>query len=147
MNIEILDLRIDQLALIENLWFKNANIHKTFSKYFNKPQEDGVFKKRLHSWIKVTNLKFTVAKDKENIIGYCISSADNNNGVIESLFILNKYRNIGLGTTIIKNHIQWFEAIKCRKISVTTVYENPTALHFYKSVGLYPKTILIEKEI
>jgi GNAT superfamily N-acetyltransferase len=141
---ELVDTGLDNIQLIEKLWLKNAEYHNTSSKYFSTDIQEGIFQKRLESWQHSENLKFTIAKEDETIIGYCISSAQKKIGVIESLYVDEKYRKQGIGKALVTIHIKWFESLKCKKYSVTTVYENPIAISFYKAVGLFPKKIVME---
>jgi GNAT superfamily N-acetyltransferase len=105
--------------------------------------EKDKFKERIESWNKKKSIKVTIAFEKE-IIGYCLSSIDNNIGVIESLYVVECERRRGIGKELIRRHIEWLEEKGSKTIEVTTVYGNDDSIDFYKNVNIFPKTIRFE---
>jgi ribosomal protein S18 acetylase RimI-like enzyme len=146
MKTNITDLEIENIHIIEKLWIKNSEFHRSNSEYFNTPLEEGIFNKRISSWKKAGNLKITISSTENHIVGYCISTITNKNGSIESLYVDTDFRRRGIAANLAKSHLKWFNDFGCEKSTVTTVYKNADALGFYKSIGLFPKTITLEEK-
>jgi predicted acetyltransferase len=138
--IEIIELDRKNLNSIHNLWIINSKYHSGISMHFNNEPFSDNFIERIESWTKLEQIKATIIND-DDTVGYCVSSIDNGIGTIESIFIINIYRNKGIGTKIIKEHIKWMQNNECKRIQVSTVYGNEEAIQFYKRMKIYPRSI------
>jgi GNAT superfamily N-acetyltransferase len=137
------DIYLAEIELIHNLWLLNSEFHLSKSIYFSKLREKDKFKERIESWKTKGSIRITIALEKE-IVGYCVSSIDNDIGIIESLYVLESERRKGIGKELIKRHIEWLKEKGSKKIEVTTVYGNDDSLDFYRSVNMFPKTVKFE---
>ena len=135
------DLDKQELFRLKFLWLKNSRYHSDKSEYFNDSFDASMFQKRVYSWNRAASLIITVAQKDENIIAFCISSIYEEYGNIESLFVRSDFRKQGIGKRLVLKHIDWFHKNNCQRIEVSTVYHNQEAIEFYKSVGMFPKTI------
>ncbi len=126
---------------IEELWIRNQEYHLEKSVFFKKKPGKNIFQKRVAAWESASQLKYIVAEEDQKIVAFCISSINNGIGAIESLFVETIYRRQGIANELMRRHLEWMNSKNCSQITVTTVYNNSEAMDFYKSVGLYPKTV------
>jgi len=56
-------------------------------------------------------------------------------GIIENLFVHEKFRRLGIGSALIKNLINKAKEIGCYKIVCTSRHENIKVHEFYKKLG------------
>jgi hypothetical protein len=85
MMIEILDISFDKLDVIKNLWEKNRQYHEESSEYFSDTYRTICFYDRMKALEELDKdtLKITVAREDDEYIGYCISTAVDGKGEIE----------------------------------------------------------------
>ena len=140
----LIDIGIDELPKIKELWNLNERYHREKSKYFSSKDSNVCFQDRIESWRKAKEIKITKIESEAELVGYCISVIEKNIGNIESIFIKENLRRNGIGTKAISEHIEWMNKMKCKKINVATVYGNEEAIEFYKKLNLLPKKIVFE---
>ena len=133
------------LDLIETIWNKNKEYHKDHSEYFKIKNGTEQFSKRKVVLESLEDLRVIVVENENVQIGFCIASYDNERGTIESLYIEEEYRRQGIGTRLIKEQLKWFEEKGCKRIKVSTIYGNTTAIEFYKKFDFLPRAIILEK--
>lgn len=66
-------------------------------------------------------------------------------GVIESLFILEEYRQLGIGKNLMTYFSNWASQKKCERLSVLASYLNKRAIKFYKNYGFFDFDLILEK--
>ncbi len=138
------DIAIHELEKIRELWNKNSQFHIKQSKYFSGEHNEEMFNNRISSWKTYLHLKITVCEVDNKIVAYILSTMKESVAVVESLYVLEENRGLGIGRNILVRHLKWFREIKAQKVSVTTVYGNSSAIEFYKAMGIYPKTVNLE---
>jgi len=137
-----------ELDQIKDIWNKLRLQHQLKSRYFSKDYENIAFKDRKEQLLKKSEkwvLKVDLAFDNENIVGYCVSSVSNDRGEIDSIFIEEEYRSVGIGDKLMKRSLTWMDnmGVKNRKIQISV--GNEDAIEFYSRYGFYPKHILLEQ--
>lgn len=140
MNICMIEKDISEIGLIQSLWEKLNLVHLEKSVYFKIKYENFTFNKRIESINKkaqkgIIKLDMLLDKDMGSYVGYCLSSIEDNLGEIESIYIENKYRKLGLGVKLMTSALKWFEEHEVTNISIGVAYGNDEALPFYKSFG------------
>ncbi len=140
------DICLAEVELIHSLWLLNYEFHSSKSIYFSKLGEKDKFNERIESWKTKGNIRVIIAFENE-VVGYCVSSIDNDIGVIESLYVLESERRKGIGKELIKRQLKWLKEKGSRRIEVTTVYGNDDSIDFYKSINILPKTIKLELKL
>lgn len=81
---------------------------------------------------------------ESKIIGYCISTITGETCEIDSLFIEDNYRKLGLGNTLINRGIEWLKGNNCNKILVAVSDGHEEVFDFYMKNGFYPRFIYLE---
>lgn len=150
MNISIVEKDTTEIEIIKPLWEKLNTIHLNKSVYFKSKYESFTFDKRIQSIYKksqkgILKLDVLLDNDKGEYIGYCLSSIEESLGEIESIFIENQYRKLGLGDKLINNALGWFELNRIEKIEINVVYANDEALPFYERHGFHIGNYILKK--
>ena len=94
------------------------------------------------------DLWFLAIKDNE-IIGTCLCFKQSDIGWIRQLAVKKPYRKQGIGRALLQHSFKTFKALGLPKAGLAVESENPNAVNFYKSTGMYKAVHLDEyvKEI
>jgi len=145
--VEIFDVSFDRIEVIKNLWEKNRQYHENSSEYFSEAYRSICFDERIKDfgWFNEETLKITVAKDKGEYIGYCISTIIECKGEMASLHVDESRRGIGVGKELVVEHLKWMKDSNCKVIGVTVSQENQHTISFYRKLGFYPNTLYMQQ--
>ena len=149
MKINIETISINDINLIKPLWEKLNHLHKQKSKYFSKYYSQFSFQERKEKLIKSSDTQFfiQIAKDKNKLIGYCISTVYNKEiGEIDSIYIEKNHRNKKIGDKFIKSSLEWFDLQEIRFKKIIVAYGNESVLPFYEKYGFLPKHLILEQK-
>jgi diamine N-acetyltransferase len=144
---EIIDIPIEKINCIKNLWYKLNKMHYEDSIYFEDHFESFTFEDRIEKFKNTNreNLKITIIKEDNRFLGYCISDIEKDIGEIESIFIEEELRGRGLGKKIMLDHMNWLKESGCKRIRVSVSYGHEKAVQkIYQSMGLYERLIVFE---
>jgi ribosomal-protein-alanine N-acetyltransferase len=87
---------------------------------------------------------FLVAVDKGNVIGYIVGFISiPNKGRIFTLAVKENYRNMGIGTSLMKRMCEIFKEKGVKQVSLEVRINNISAQQFYIKKGFVP--IMIER--
>ena len=134
------------------LWRKLNRHHQTISTHFRDSIALMTFEQRRASWLKRTEsgqlrIDIAVLREPEEPIGYCVTTIDNDMGEIESLFIEEAYRKIGLGSVFMERALNWLEQNSITKKRLNVAVGNEQVLNFYRKFGFQPRAIILEQLI
>jgi diamine N-acetyltransferase len=79
-------------------------------------------------------------------VAYCICtvSADGT-GEIDSIFVEEQVRGQGIGTELMQLALAWLDSRKVTSKIVSVMSENNEALAFYRHLGFYPRSLLLQQ--
>lgn len=133
------DIRFDEISIIKELWERNRKYHENITKDFGFLYSDIIFEDRISSFesFDEDNIKITIAIDDKDskVIGYCISTYEQNKGEIQTIHVLEECRGLGVGKRLINLHISWLKLKKCNSIVLSVDCNNSNTIEFYKSMG------------
>lgn len=144
--VEIFDISFDMINVIKGLWEKNRQYHEDSSEYFSDTYRSICFDDRikaLRDYAEGT-IKISVAREDDYYIGYCISTAVDGKGEIESLHVCESRRGNGIGRELVSSHISWMKESNCHLIGVTVSQENESTIKFYEKLGFFPNTLYMQ---
>lgn len=152
MNINYIEVNISQIGIIKPLWNKLRDHHHDLSTHFPERYKMTKFEDRKEELLKKSGngiLRIDIAKDedKNEYIGYCISSiSEDNVGEIDSIFLDENYRSSGIGNELMNRAIDWMDkkGVKSKKIVVAV--GNEELLTFYKKFDFLPRHIILEQK-
>jgi len=140
------DIDFSKISIIKNCWQELNKIHEEDSLYFKEHYKRFTFEERISSFgkLKEADLKISVIRKDDNVLGYCISSVKDVIGEIESLYINPELRKQNLGKQLVELHKKWLKFKKCIKIKVTVSYGHDSVLKFYNKLGFFERLIELE---
>jgi len=135
------------LDRIKPLWEKLNRVHQENSPYFRKRYENMNWEKRRNSIIeKSSDVMLDYAIDKDEIIGYCISTIEKHDpwvGEIDSILVDERCRKTGLGCMLMERAIQWLDSKKVKTKKLMVSVGNEKVLDFYSQFDFYPLHIIL----
>ncbi len=140
----------NELDLIKDLWQKLNHHHQLRSKNFHQDYLNLPFENRKDELIKKSNkgkLRLDLALDNtiNKVVGYCISSFSYENGEIDSIFIEEKFRMMGIGDTLMKRALSWMDSNNVENRQVKISVGNDIAIKFYNQYGFHQKHIILKQ--
>ena len=91
-------------------------------------------------------MKITIAISNDKYIGYCISTAIDGKGELESMHVDESCRGNGVGKRLAQRHLEWMKEKDCNVIGVTVSQENEPTIGFYKKLGFFPNTLYMQQK-
>lgn len=148
--IEYLETDEKEIDLVRRLWEKLRLHHKIRSKYFFQDYENISFEKRKAELLKKAQdglLRVDLAKDSSNgdLVGYSVSSINNEIGEIDSIYVEEAFRAEGIGDSLMKRSLAWLESYDVENILIQLSSGNDDVLRFYSHYGFHPKHIVLKK--
>lgn len=136
---------------VKELWEGLNEHHLANTKHFAGHYSNFTYQLRKDYFIKKAQkraLRVDIAIDKEGQerIGYCICSVDEEKiGEIESVYVLENYRTLGVGKELVKKALGWMDELGTVKKVVTVASGNENAFGFYEKFGFYPRKTVLEQ--
>jgi len=90
-----------------------------------------------------SDLWFLAVKDNE-IIGTCLCFKQTDIGWIRQLAVKKPYRKLGIGRALLQHSFKAFRSLGLLKAGLAVESENPNAVNFYLSAGMYKAVHLDE---
>jgi ribosomal protein S18 acetylase RimI-like enzyme len=83
-----------------------------------------------------SSLHIWVAKDEQNIVGFCIAVKEALNGHVRAIYVLPSYQGRGVGKGLLQTALNWLGNKKPVTLAVATY--NKKAMEFYRTFGFVP---------
>ncbi|AET68290.1 acetyltransferase [Desulfosporosinus orientis DSM 765] len=138
------------LEKVAPLWKSLNEHHQNASKHFSRYYNQITFAKRKEEWLKnIESGKMRIdlvhSKGSYEYIGYCVSICNQNIGEVESIFVGDAYRNMGIGRCLMQRALDWMDqqSVKTKRISVAV--GNEQVLKFYQGFGFFPRSVMLEQ--
>ncbi len=143
LNIEEIDVK--DIHLIKELWNKLRIMHKEDSTYHKDHFNNMTFERRIKKFktINPENIKIDVLKNNKKLVGYCISTVQDNIGELDSLYITEDFRQYKMGYKLVENSIAWLKSKPCDKIQVAVAQGHESVFGFYEKFGFYPRITML----
>lgn len=135
------DITINDISLIEGLWYMNKDYHSKISPYFKDNYNQLDFEGRFSKLEDNDDYRITIALDNKNTVGFIISTINNKIGEHLSFHVRSDYRGEGIGKVLLNNHIEWLMINECESIKIKVSYENLNTIGFYRSQGFQTDTV------
>jgi len=149
IDYSIVTLEESNLDRIKSLWECQMEYHIGISINFVKERQSTQFEDRREEILKgCDQIKIDyVIRDKSNEeIGYCLSTINHyGKGELDSLYIKEKYRNLGIGKILVQKSLKWMGEAGAKQISLYVIPENEGAISFYEALGFKQRSIHLMK--
>jgi ribosomal protein S18 acetylase RimI-like enzyme len=151
LNIEYVVGGEELLLFVGHLWEKLNMHHQVNSRHFSNRYLNMTFEQRQAVWMekaKTGYLRIELVKDQDSkdFVGYCVSTITNKVvGEIESIFIDQMYRKLGIGDYLMGSSLKWLDKQLVTKKRICVVGGNEQVLTFYSHYGFFPKLLYLEQ--
>lgn len=138
MEITIITLDVEDIHRIAPLWEKLNAQHLAASAHFKEHFAGQTFEARCSKFRAMPESAVHIgAARNENgrFVGYCICSALDETGELDSIYIEPEYRGQGLGGRLASNGVDWLKSKGCRHIDVMVAEGNESVFPFYEKLG------------
>lgn len=141
----MLDIReIQDLNAIRPLWEALNRHHLNHSRHFKTHYLQQSFDDRIKKFEKVEQYRIEVICQENKPYGYILASIDKGVGEIDSFYIYDDLRGLGLGEYLIKRMITWFESNHIDQVDVSIAAGNEEIIMFYQRMGFNMKKYTME---
>jgi ribosomal protein S18 acetylase RimI-like enzyme len=138
------------LESLRPLWNQLNEYHIKRSRFFRTHYEQWTFDDRkayFEGLARIGSIRVEIARDPALgwDVGYCVSSLSReNHGEIESVFVIEAYRNRSVGSTLVARALLWMEDLGAVRVRVSVANGNEPALEFYRKSGFRPRMTVLE---
>ena len=143
--IEVLEK--EQIDTIKPLWETLNKHHEAQSVHFKQRFQHFSFETRKEALLSKEKLYILTAKDKGKLIGYCIAAKTDQEGEIESLYVVSDYRKSGIGKQFLNDSIKWLEHQNVDEIILKVAAGNEQVVDFYRTFGFEISTLKLKMVI
>ena len=147
-NFEFINGGIEILDIVQLLWEKLNKQHGNLSTYFQHQFRENNFENRKSKFVSKSTIAINVDLIKRNelYIGYCISTINSDSvGEIDSLFIEEEYRKLGLGDKLITRALEWLNSNNVKSKIIAVAEGNEAVLEFYKKYNFNKRIVILQE--
>jgi ribosomal protein S18 acetylase RimI-like enzyme len=130
------------LERIEPLWEELNALHRDRSVYFQDFYAGNTFQARKKALLASASkgaLLVVLASEFDSVIGYCVASAADGAGEVDSLFVCEAYRKMGVASNLMERALAWLNGRGVRKAILKVSAGNEGVFGFYAKHGFYPR--------
>jgi len=146
MNYTFNEIGLDAIGSIRKAWLKLNEEHQERSKHFKEFYASRSFDEWVAPFLTLReeDINIEVVTHKTyNVVGYCITTVHGSKGNVDSLFIDERFRDKGIGTTLMVNALHWLKERKIEDIGLHVSQGNEHVLKFYERFSFYPKHLML----
>ena len=143
-SIKIQQLNREELPKIKPLWQELNTHHGELSTHFKKHFTSYTFEKRIAKLVGKEQLAIFIAQDNDVSVGYCIATAEQDNGEVDSLYIKQTYRGQKIGEKLMAQSLDWLKAQGCTQIHIVVAAGNKSVLDFYRQFGFEERFVVMQ---
>lgn len=150
VNIRFLEGSEELLEKVGPMWKKLNLHHENISTHFSHHFHQVTFAQRKEHWLqekKSGQLRIYLAQTEvsNEYVGYCVTICNQNLGEIDSIFVVDTYRKMGIGHRLMTRALDWLnqQSVKSNRISVA--FGNEQVFRFYEQFGFLPRATILEQ--
>ncbi len=143
---------IRDIELIRPLWIQLNEYHHKKAKTFRSHYERITFEDRkayFEKFAAAGSLHLVLAINPLSggqYIGYCVTSLSlEKTGEIESIFVEEEYRALGIGSALVTRALAWLNENGPVRNRVPVCDGNEEVWNFYKKFGFHPRMMVLEQ--
>jgi GNAT superfamily N-acetyltransferase len=152
MVVKLIHGGTELLSLVKPMWEQLNLMNIGRSVYFEDHFKDLDFDTRMQPVISkggkgalLVILAFN--DDRKENIGYCVATVDSDLiAEIDSIFVIEMYRNEGIGGKMFDATIKWLDTFPVKKTILSVTFGNEDAPRFYERHGFHPRKTVFERD-
>ena len=136
---------------VRTLWEQLNQHHINLSPFFKEYYRNTRFDDRKRGILQnadcgAVHVDLALDNGSNEKVGFCVTTIDRwHKGLIESIFVREDYRGLGIGRELMKNTIGWLDSEGVRKRAVSVSFGNEQAFGFYAQFGFKPRRTVLEQ--
>ena len=134
------------------LWKRLNQHHQGISTQFSREIGQVTFAQRKSHWL--NNLKsgqvridLAQVEDSNEVVGYCVTISNSDLGEIESIYVDEAFRKMGIGDCLVTRALNWLDRQSVKTKRVNVAIGNEQVLTFYSRYGFLPRAITLEQKL
>lgn len=146
MKYKFKTISVEEIQIIKQLWEKLRCLHQQDTQYFKEFYSQFTFEERCKKFLELSReeIYIEVAMFQDIPIGYCISTCHESVGEIDSLYVEEPYRKLGIGRSFMSSAVAWLKEHDCMKIVLSVAEGHESVFAFYQKLGFYPRRTYLE---
>jgi len=153
-DVQIFRAGRERLDEIGPLWKALHTYHASVASQLGemRPLDESWFRRRANyeTWLNETGAFMLIAEKDNKPVGYAFIHLKEGSvtwqtadcvAELETLSVLPEFRNLGIGSALMKAIYSELRTEGARELSVSVVSTNVKAIHFYERQGLIPKLV------
>lgn len=139
---------LELLEEVKPLWESLNQHHEVNSQHFAHQFRANSFESRQRKFLQCQQVRVDLVEDQcmGEVVAYCITTVTNDlTGEVDSLYIKQRYRNLGIGESLMTKALVWLEDNKVKKKIIGVAEGNESVLAFYQRFHFYPRLVLLEE--
>jgi len=150
INLTFIDTGTEGLDLIQPLWEKLNEHHRKKKTDFQNHYENFTFQERKEVLLGKAlggDMRVDLAEERESelLVGYCVTTiSSENEGEIDSIYVHEKYRSLGIGDKLMERSLDWLEKKGIKNKKVVVAAGNQEAISFYERYGFRHRFTTLE---
>ncbi|MCH4890246.1 GNAT family N-acetyltransferase [Acidaminobacter sp. JC074] len=134
----MLDIREEKdLLIIKPLWQALNRHHMVHSRHFDHLYRKNTFEARIEKFDAVDDYRLEIICQDKKPLGYILASMKDGVGEIDSFYIYDDLRGLGLGEYLMKRMILWLQSNGAESVVVDVAAGNEEVIGFYHKMGFY----------
>jgi diamine N-acetyltransferase len=134
------------------LWKRLNKHHQGISSHFSYQIGQVTFTQRKSHWLnnlKSGKLRIDLAQveDSSEVVGYCVTISNADLGEIESIYVDEPFRRMGIGDSLVTRALNWLDLQSVKTKRVNVAVGNEQVLRFYSRYGFLPRAITLEQKL
>ncbi|MDQ7094361.1 GNAT family N-acetyltransferase [Desulfosporosinus sp. PR] len=151
MDITYVEGGEELLKRVAPLWEKLNEHHAGISTFFKDDIAKRTFEQRNEQWIAKAiqgflRIDLAIEKRSDKAIGYCVAVLHEGYGEIDSLYVNEAFRKMGVGSSLIELALKWLDKKAVIKKKINVAVGNEQAFRFYQKYGFYPRAVILEQQ-
>jgi GNAT superfamily N-acetyltransferase len=138
-------LPLEEIHQVRPLWEGLRIFTREITTHFKTYYQNLDFDERIRKFFKPgMRVQIDIAVDSASgrIAGYALASIDPaGTGELDSFFVLQDYRRLGIGEQLLVRSIGWMKQQGPKEMMILTAFENREVLALYERLGFFPRLI------
>ncbi len=141
----MLDIReVEDITVIKPLWEALNRHYMNHSRHYKDAFLNRTFENRIKKFENVDDYRLEVICQSNKPLGYILGSVKEGAGEIDSVYIYDDLRGMGLGEYLMKRMITWFESKEVRCVTLDVAAGNEEVIMFYQKMGFNMRKYTME---
>ncbi len=128
---------IKDLMMIKSLWEAMNRHNMIHSRHFQNDYREQTFESYINKFEQFDDYRLEVVYQDSKPYGYILGHVNNSQAQIDSFYIYDDLRGMGLGEYIMNRMIVWFNSTSAEAIILEVEAGNESVVTYFQKMGFY----------